>query len=129
MHIDALSILRDLVRENDKHGGVPRSSPTWKLARELVDKTQPALSIQIGLVPYGYEIDVTNHSRPKAVSQSFSCRDFGGSYNVPLLADVISEVLIEAMKEVEPVVEKISKLRKRKSHELRQKNHKSKRKN
>jgi hypothetical protein len=79
MHIDALSILRDLVRENDKHGGVPTSSPTWKLARELVNEIQPSLTIQVGLVSYGYEIDITNHE--DKAKQCTSCRDFGGSYN------------------------------------------------
>jgi hypothetical protein len=101
MHLDALTLLRDLLIENDKCRGVPASSPTWELVRNLVE-SEPDVTAQIQLVPYGYEIDVTNHSR-KVIAQSSSCRDFGGSYNTKSLSNVAAQLLIESMREIETI--------------------------
>lgn len=63
------------------------------------------LVVAIGLVEYGYQIDIYNYTLASddgnGVIHSMQCRDFSRSYDVAKIAHAMAEAVLKAVRNVE----------------------------
>lgn len=58
----------------------------------------PDITVEISIVPYGYQLDIGNHISGAGVS---ICRDFAEDYEEPKIADAMIKAIIKTITNLE----------------------------
>jgi hypothetical protein len=65
----------------------------------------PPISVEIFLVPYGYQVDIYDRTwtngDANGTRHSMECKDFGGDYRLTEIAACVTDAILKAMQGLE----------------------------
>jgi hypothetical protein len=73
----------------------------------MADEIPATLTADITLVEHGYQVDIVNRSRATSdgngVERNSICRDFGGHYEIPDMAETLVSAMENVMRNIESI--------------------------